>query len=135
MIGTALALAAASLLAAPPAAAQSRGKAIGKGPRVCLVTYKADAPSNAPASAVSRAQYLPLAIALKLQAKDATDIQQVLTFGPTGYAGPEVHPGGSRLNASQFDIPNSLTPTSSTEEACAVLADYANDRTDDENDG
>lgn len=156
-----VALAAASMLAAPAAMAQNVGNAgknggkagaggdegkgdsrgnkghggkVGHDAKVCLVTFQEGGAPGTPASDAIRAQYLPLRIAVALKSRDTNDIQQIQTYGPIGYAGAEVSTGGARLDASKFDISNSLTPSATTEQACRFLADYADSSRDDDDD-
>jgi hypothetical protein len=134
MIKLALVLAASTVFAAPAMAAPSsmngKSNSYGNGQaKVCLVTFESgDAAGSLRSDLATRAKYLPLPAALKMMSKDMSDTQQILTYGPNGYDGPEVTAGGSRLDASDLVIANSLTSTSTTQEACAAISDYASSR-------
>lgn len=128
-----IALAAMSMSAAPAAANHSNmgnGNAYGKGPRVCLITYDTALMSmngqvqGLPAERVTKAQYLPLGVAL---AKD-TSMSAIVTYGSTGATG-----GGIEIARVQYDdaTVDGINFNSTTEEACTALADYVDMRDDD----
>ena len=129
MMKSLFAAAAASALilpsfAIPAHAAQGgMGGAVGKDPRVCLLTFSSAAEYGADA-AVVKAQYVPLRIAVKLQAKSPT----TMGIGYYGYGA---------LSADQqafvdFYSPNGdispvigVTETSDTQTLCAAWMEYA----------
>jgi hypothetical protein len=92
-------LAATSILAGPSFAA---GKAIGQDPRVCLVTFVSEEAAASQADAgVAKAQYLPLRIAMKLEAR-SDSISDIYTYGDDGYmgAGVDYHYAGDSTEAT-----------------------------------
>jgi hypothetical protein len=107
---------AASSLMTTPAFAQN-GKAYGHDPKVCLVTFVSEAAAASQADAgVAKAQYLPLSIAMKLEAR-SDSISDIYTYGDDGYTGAGVdwHYAGD-----------------STEETCAYLDGINADEEDDD---
>ena len=129
MMKSLFAAAAASALILPSfafpahAARGGMGGAVGKDPRVCLLTFASAAEFGADA-AVVKAQYVPLRIALKLEARSST------TIG-IGYYGP------GELTATQagqidFYYPEGsssptigVTETSDTQTLCEAWMEYA----------
>jgi hypothetical protein len=129
MMKSLFAAAAASALILPTfampahAARGGMGGAVGKDPRVCLLTFSSAAHFGADA-AVVKAQYLPLRIAMKHEAKDTS----TMGIGYYGYgdlsAQHEAHidfyyPDGS----SSPTI--GVTETSDTKTMCQAFMDYA----------
>ena len=101
---------AASTLASAPALAQSNGKAYGHQPKVCLITFSV-AGSQADADVV-KAQYVPLAIAMKLEARN------------DAYADIYTYNEASQPSGVDFNIMGgSLT----TEEQCNVFMEATED--------
>src|SRR5215213_10427988 len=93
------ALAATSALAGPAFAA---GNAYGHDPKVCLVTFVSEAAAASQADAgVAKAQYLPLSIAMKLEAR-SDSISDIYTYGDDGYTGAGVdwHYAGDSTEAT-----------------------------------
>jgi len=128
-----LALAATSLLATPAVAAQSNGNgngngnAFGKGPRVCLITFNRDTTVGLPAEDVVKAQFLPLGVALR---KDTT-ASLIVTYGANGATGD-----GIDIARVQYNDPSvsGITTSSTTEQACTALAEFAESRSMDMDD-
>lgn len=116
---TALILAASTLLAGP-ALAEPKGNAYGKDPRVCLVTFESAAAATSGAdTGVIKAQYLPLSIAVKLEAKnDATS--NIFTYGPSGFTGT----GVDNHVAAPSDPALGITANMTTQQVCSILAAY-----------
>lgn len=124
----AVAIAATSMLVAVPAIAakggNGNGNAYGHGPRVCLITYDQALSQGLPLEHVTKAQYLPLGVALK---KD-TDHSLLVTYGPSGATGEGIdHP--------QILVDDAATdPTMTTEEACNAIQAYVEENNDDSDD-
>lgn len=119
MLKATLALAVASLAAAPAIAAQGNGKAYAYGhdPKVCLVTWATEADRLTQADAlVVKAQYLPLRIALAKEA-ESDDVSDIYTYGDDGFTGDGVdfHYAGD-----------------TTEATCAYLASIGDSNTTDD---
>ena len=129
MMKSLFAAAAASALILPSfavpanAARGGMGGAVGQDPRVCLLTFSSAAEYGADA-AVVKAQYVPLRIAVKLQAKSPT----TMGIGYYGY--------GNLTAAQQADVdfysPNGdvsptigVTETSDTQTLCTAWMEYA----------
>jgi hypothetical protein len=129
----ALALAASSMLAVPAMALEHTdgkgGNAYGKDPKVCLITYSSDVSDGRgdPAEFVTKAQYLPLRIAMR---KDTAQ-SLIVTYGSGGYNGPEVD-----IARVQYNDPtvSGIRMNSTTEEACTALSAYAEMRDMDDDD-
>jgi len=117
------ALASCALLAGP-AAAQPQGNAYGQDPRVCLVTFESAAAATTGAdTGVIKAQYLPLSIAMKLEAKnDATS--NIFTYGATGFSGT----GVDFHIAAPSDPALGITAGMTTQQVCSILAAYGESR-------
>lgn len=91
-----------------------------KGPKVCLVTFGTPEEALAGADAdVVKAQYLPLAIALKLEARNDA-VADIYTYGDAAYDGDEV----------DHHVASDMT----TEEVCSYLSDPSTQATDDSDD-
>lgn len=117
----AIAMAAASLAVGTAAVAKSPFETPpGQGPKVCLVTFGSaeDAATGADAGVV-KAQYLPLAIAQKLEARN-DDLADIYTYGEDAYDGDGVN--------------NVLGGTMTTEETCSYLDALNEDDTEDDDD-
>lgn len=114
-------LATTTLLAATPSLADSPyATPPGKGAKVCLVTFGTAEEALAGADAdVVKAQYVPLAIALKLEARN-DDVADIYTYGDLGYDGVEV----------DHHVASDMT----TEEVCSYLSDLSDQATDDDSD-
>jgi hypothetical protein len=111
----ALALAASSMLAAVPAmAASPYTQPPGKDPKVCLLTF--DSATERNDVNVTKAQYVPLQIAAKLETRN-DDYMDAFVYGTTD---PEIE--GTTW---AYD-------TRTTEETCAYLADLADDADEDD---
>jgi hypothetical protein len=132
MIKFAMALAAASMLAAPAALAKNangngKGQSQSRGVKVCLVTF-ADSSSTL-ASNVINARYLPLAAALQQKARNMNDAQLIVTYGATGATSAGID--APRVNAGSFNIKTNFTFDTTTEEACTALEIYAERKASD----
>ena len=135
MMKTLFAAAAASALILPSfapahAARGGMGGAVGKDPKVCLLTFSSAADFGADA-AVVKAQYVPLRIALKLEARSPS------TVG-IGYYGPGAL---SATQAAQIDFYYpagsdspviGVTETSDTQTLCEAWMAYAESQDDDD---
>lgn len=114
-------LAATTLLASGTSfAASPYATPPGQGPKVCLVTFGTAEEALAGADAdVVKAQYVPLAIALKLEARNDA-VADIYTYGDAGYDGDEVD--------------HHVASTMTTEEVCGYLSDLSDQATDDSDD-
>ena len=111
-----LTLVASTVLATPALAQNEQGHAYGKGPKVCLVSFANAVELAAGAdSTVTKAQYLPLAIAQKLQLRNP--YSGIWTYGADGYAGA--------------GVTNIAGSTTNTEDTCAYLAEQAESNDED----
>jgi hypothetical protein len=110
----------ASALLAGPAAAQPKGNAYGQDPRVCLVTFESAAAATSGAdTGVIKAQYLPLSVALKLEAKsDSTS--NIFTYGSGGFTGA----GVDTHVAAPSDPALGITANMTTQQVCSILAAF-----------
>jgi hypothetical protein len=115
----ALALAAASFLAAPAVAApgQGKGKAYGHDTKVCLIGFNTAEEAQAGADAtVIKAQYLPLRIALTKAEGDAS--QAIGFYGPTTLSADDLTLIGA---TTLYNYPDGI----GTEEQCEAYMDIA----------
>jgi len=119
------ALFASSIIAAAPAAAQN-GKAYGHEPKVCLLTFSV-AGSTADADVV-KAQYLPLPIALKLEARNDA-FADIYTYNET-----TTFTGVDNNVPSPSDPALGIEPDMTTEEVCNLFMDFVDDNDDDDDD-
>ena len=123
------ALAACGLLAGPAAAqsslpSQAKGNAYGHDPRVCLVTFESAAAAQSGAdTGIVKAQYLPLSIALKLEARNDA-LADIYTYGSTGFNGT----GVDHYVAAPSDPALGITANMTTEQVCSILARAAEER-------
>lgn len=93
------ALVVSSALSGPAFAA---GKAYGHDPKVCLVTFVSEEAAASQADAgVAKAQYLPLRIAMMLEARNDS-VSDIYTYGADGYtgAGVDYHYAGDSTEAT-----------------------------------
>ena len=112
---------AASTIAVTPAAAA--GNAYGQQPKVCLLTFSV-AGSSADADVI-KAQYLPLPIAQKLEARNDA-FADIYTYNETTtFAGVDFNV------VDGSDPALGITPDMNTEEVCNIFMDA----TDDDDDG
>jgi hypothetical protein len=128
------AVAAAAVLAptfTAPSLAQGRGRAIGHQPKVCLVTFSSTTGNTGADADVVKAQYVPLAIAMKLEGRNDT-LSDIYTYGATGYQGA----GVDYYIASPNDPAAGITADMNTAQVCEALSDYAdqNQASDDDDD-
>lgn len=114
-------LAATTLLASGTSfAASPYATPPGHGPKVCLVTFGTAEEAQAGADVdVVKAQYVPLAIALKLEARNDA-VADIYTYGDDGYDGDEVD--------------HHVASTMTTEEVCSYLSDLSDEAIDDGSD-
>jgi hypothetical protein len=116
------ALAASTLLTTTPAAAA--GNAYGHQPKVCLLTFSV-AGSSADADVV-KAQYVPLAIAQKLEARNDA-FADIYTYNETTtFAGVDFN----IVNGS--DPALGITADMNTEEVCNIFMDATDGDDDDD---
>jgi hypothetical protein len=136
-----LAATAAVIMASPAAANQgnhgkahgnngkSAGAPYGQQPKVCLITYSRATNVGLSAEQVTKAQYLPLGIALM---KD-TAFSLIVTYGANGATG-----AGIDIARVSYNDPtvSGITTSSTTEQACNALEEYVDgrDNSDDDDD-
>ena len=104
------ALAASGLLSSP---AVAQGKAIGQEPKVCLLTFKV-AGSSADADVV-KAQYLPLPIAMKLEARNDS-FADIYTYNET-----TTFEGVDRNVVNGSDPALGITADMNTQQVCNIF--------------
>ncbi len=128
MTKTVLAAVAASALLAPTllAPANSQGRKVGHQPKVCLVTFGAETGNTGADADVIKAQYVPLPIAMKLEARNDT-LADIYTYGATGFSGA----GVDFHVAAPNDPALGITPEMNTEQVCNILAAAADDEDED----
>ena len=129
MMKSLFAAAAASALILPSfaipahAARGGMGGAVGKDPRVCLLTFSSTAEVGADA-AVVKAQYVPLRIAVKLEAKNAS-VSGIAYYGYGDLSAEQqsqidwYYPDGSTSTVA------GVTENSDTQTLCAAFMEYA----------
>lgn len=126
-----LAAVAASALLGPtftaPAVSQPQGNAYGHQPKVCLLTFSSAAARASGADAeVVKAQYVPLPIAVKLEARNDS-IADIYTYNET-----TTFTGVDANIQNPTDPAAGITPDMTTEEVCTALAAYAEENFGDD---
>jgi hypothetical protein len=128
-----IAAVAASTLLGPTftaqALAQPRGHAYGQQPRVCLLTFSSTTGNTGADADVVKAQYLPLAIAQKLEARNDS-LSDIYTYGATGYQGT----GVDYYVMSPNDPALGITPDMNTQQVCSALEAYAEQQATNDDD-
>src|SRR5215217_4674681 len=110
---------AVSLLGAAPTMAQPQGNAYGQQPKVCLITFEsAAALASGANTGIVKAQYVPLPIAQKLQARNPT-VMALYTYG--------TNPAIAGVTNVSSPSGQGITADMTTEQVCGILADQADD--------
>lgn len=117
----AMALAASTMLAMPAVgAAQGNAYAYGKDPKVCLVTFESEAALASQANVgVTKAQYLPLRIALRFESQNDA-LADIYTYNADG------------TQVAGVDYNYAPAAGMDTESTCAYLDSLNDDDGDDD---